>query len=258
MDESERHELKKICRIYEKMCIDTRVLDFDDMILRCRDILYKHESILKKWQSRYRYILVDEFQDINDGQYDVLRLLAGDSRIDASRVAVTGSSRLGKASLLAAACDIRFAAVVLNQTGGGGVPLSKRDFGEHVRSEVEHYTHWWSPEFAKYAGKEKSMPFDQHLLLSCIAPRPLLVEGFDNPWFDTYGEFLALRAAAPVWSYLGATSLPENCSFPEDYDTSCIGRTLGYVRRPGAHGYAPLDWKWLLDFLDTSLRLARD
>ncbi|MBE5849456.1 MAG: ATP-dependent helicase [Lachnospiraceae bacterium] len=80
MDESERHELKKICRIYEKMCIDTRVLDFDDMILRCRDILYKHESILKKWQSRYRYILVDEFQDINDGQYDVLRLLAGDSR----------------------------------------------------------------------------------------------------------------------------------------------------------------------------------
>ena len=187
-----------------------------------------------------------------------LDMLAGDSRIDASRVAVTGSSRLGKASLLAAACDIRFAAVVLNQTGGGGVPLSKRDFGEHVRSEVEHYTHWWSPEFAKYAGKEKSMPFDQHLLLSCIAPRPLLVEGFDNPWFDTYGEFLALRAAAPVWSYLGATSLPENCSFPEDYDTSCIGRTLGYVRRPGAHGYAPLDWKWLLDFLDTSLRLARD
>ena len=80
MDESEREELTAICRAYEKMCIDCGVLDFDDMVLKCRNLLYKHESILRKWQNRYQYILVDEFQDINDGQYETLRLLAGDKR----------------------------------------------------------------------------------------------------------------------------------------------------------------------------------
>lgn len=80
MDEVKRRELIAVCRSYEKMCRDSGVLDFDDMILRCRDILYRHESVLRKWQSIYRYILVDEFQDINDGQYNVLRLLAGDER----------------------------------------------------------------------------------------------------------------------------------------------------------------------------------
>lgn len=80
MDESEKNELIAICREYERLCIENRVIDFDDMIIRCRDVLYKHESILRKWQNRFRYILVDEFQDINDGQYDALRLLAGDSR----------------------------------------------------------------------------------------------------------------------------------------------------------------------------------
>ena len=80
MDADERTDLVAVCRLYEKMCIDNRVLDFDDMIIRCRDILYKHEGLLRKWQDRYRYILVDEFQDINDCQYDVLRLIANDSK----------------------------------------------------------------------------------------------------------------------------------------------------------------------------------
>lgn len=80
MDENERRELASICRSYENICRSNGVLDFDDMIMQCRLLLYKHEGILRKWQSRYRYILVDEFQDINDGQYDTLRLLAGDRR----------------------------------------------------------------------------------------------------------------------------------------------------------------------------------
>ena len=80
MDADERTDLVAVCRLYEKMCIDNRVLDFDDMIIRCRDILYKHEGLLRKWQDRYRYILVDEFQDINDCQYDILRLIANDSK----------------------------------------------------------------------------------------------------------------------------------------------------------------------------------
>ena len=174
-------------------------------------------------------------------------MLQQDPAIDPSRVVLTGSSRLAKAAMLSAAFDERFPVVVLNQTGGGGVPLSKRNFGEFVSSEVEHYGYWWCREFAKWASKEASMPFDQHMLLACIAPRRLLVEGFNNPWFDTYGEFLSLKAASPVWRFLGAEGLPE-VDFPANDDTSAIGSTLGYVRRDGQHGIDDADWGWLMDF----------
>ena len=178
-----------------------------------------------------------------------LDMLEEDASIDEDRVVVTGSSRLGKAALLAGAFDERFAIVAPNQTGGGGAPLSKRNFGEYVASEVEHFPHWWSPAYAKYAEAEASQPFDQHLLLSCVAPRPLLVEGFNNPWFDTYGEFLALKAASVVWRFLGAEGLPA-VAWPADEETSAIGERVGYVRRSGGHGLFAPDWQWILDFAD--------
>ena len=182
---------------------------------------------------------------------DLIETLPG---LDAGRVVLAGSSRLGKAALVAAAWDERFAVICLNQTGGGGVPLAKRYFGENVLSETSRFRHWFSPAYAKYAGCEAStMPFDQHLLVSCIAPRPLLVEGFDNPWFDTRGEFLCLKAASPVWRFLGAEGLPD-VDWPDDYDTSAIGPVLGYVRRDQGHGIAAIDWTWLLDFADRALR----
>ena len=80
MNEDMKKELNALCDMYGTLCQQEGVLDFDDMILRCRVLLYKHEGVLRKWRERYRYILVDEFQDINDGQYDVLRLLAGDEK----------------------------------------------------------------------------------------------------------------------------------------------------------------------------------
>lgn len=178
-------------------------------------------------------------------------MLGKDSRIDASKVLLTGSSRLGKAALLAAAFDERFAVVCLNQTGGGGVPLSKRNFGENVGTEIDSYCYWWCKAFRKWAGKENKMPFDQHMILSCIAPRPLLVEGFNNPWFDARGEFLALKAASPVWELLGAEGLPD-VEFPHSYETKAIGRSLGYVKRKGPHGFSYEDWRWMLDFASLS------
>ncbi|MCR5508996.1 MAG: ATP-dependent helicase [Lachnospiraceae bacterium] len=50
-------------------------IDFDDMINDCLKILKGNKKILRKWQDRYRYILVDEFQDIDERQYEVLKLL---------------------------------------------------------------------------------------------------------------------------------------------------------------------------------------
>ena len=167
--------------------------------------------------------------------------------IDAKRAVATGCSRLAKAALLACARDERFAVCVPCQTGGGGAPLAKRFFGENVATEMEMFPHWYCRAYGKYANNEAEMPFDQHWLLAAIAPRDLLVEGFNSPWFDTRGEFLACKAASPVWEFLGRPGLPEG-NFPANYDTSLIGPALGYVRRGGEHGISGYDWLWLLDF----------
>lgn len=173
--------------------------------------------------------------------------------IDAKRSVVTGYSRLGKAALIAAARDDRFAVCVPNQTGGGGVPLAKRDYGENVSTENRMFPHWYCRAYAKYAADPaKLLTFDQHLFLACVAPRALLVEGFDEPWFDTEGEYLAVKAASPVWELLTGNGLP-NVPCPGDFEVSAIGRRLGYVRRPGSHGLSEDDWKWLLDFSDRAL-----
>ncbi len=170
--------------------------------------------------------------------------------LDAKRAVVTGCSRLGKAALIAAARDERFAVCVPNQTGGGGVPLAKRDYGENVSTENRYFTHWYCRAYAKYAEAPwRDMPFDQHLFIACIAPRALLVEGFDSRWFDTEGEYLSVKAASPVWTFLGKGGMPD-VAWPADYDTSAIGRHLGYVRRAGSHGLSACDWTWLMDFAD--------
>lgn len=46
------------------------------MIGLCRDLLMQREDYRKAWQNKYKYILVDEFQDINKAQFDVVRILA--------------------------------------------------------------------------------------------------------------------------------------------------------------------------------------
>lgn len=168
--------------------------------------------------------------------------------LDAKRNIVTGFSRLGKSALLAAARDERFGICVANQCGGGGVTLAKRKFGESIETETSSFTHWYCKAYAKYAeDPARLLPFDQHLLVASIAPRKLLVEGFNAPWFDTKGEFLSCQAASPVWEFLGKPGLPK-VAYPDIFDTSAIGPYLGYVRREEDHGLAAPDWCWLLDF----------
>ena len=178
-----------------------------------------------------------------------LDMIEKENALDASKVVLTGCSRLGKAALIAGAFDERFKVVAPVQTGGGGVPLAKRFYGENVATMTYSFTHWYCKAYEKYAFNERNMPFDQNLFLSCIAPRALLVLGFDNPWFDTEGEWLSVKAASPVWEFLGKQGLPK-VDWPADFDTSGIGRDLGYVRRSEEHGISGYDWKWILDFAD--------
>ncbi len=51
-------------------------IDFDDMLGYCYELLKERPDILRAWQRKFRYILVDEFQDINQLQYDIVRMLA--------------------------------------------------------------------------------------------------------------------------------------------------------------------------------------
>ena len=61
---------------YDDMLVKKHLIDFDDMIGLCRDLLMQREDYRKAWQNKYKYILVDEFQDINKAQFDVVRILA--------------------------------------------------------------------------------------------------------------------------------------------------------------------------------------
>lgn len=67
---------RKLYQEYENIRNRRRKLDFDDMLVLCYELFTKRPDILKKWQERYKYILIDEFQDINQVQYDVIRMLA--------------------------------------------------------------------------------------------------------------------------------------------------------------------------------------
>ena len=61
---------------YEERLRRSRQLDFDDMLVMCYELFKEREDILHAWQDKYRYILIDEFQDINRIQYEIIRMLA--------------------------------------------------------------------------------------------------------------------------------------------------------------------------------------
>lgn len=66
----------EIYKAYERQKKKLKKIDFDDMLLLCRNLFLTHPDILKQWQKKFRYILIDEFQDINRIQYDVIKMLA--------------------------------------------------------------------------------------------------------------------------------------------------------------------------------------
>lgn len=67
---------RQIYQGYRETCQSRRKLDFDDMILYCYELFSQRKDILAAWQKKFQYILVDEFQDINQLQYDIVRMLA--------------------------------------------------------------------------------------------------------------------------------------------------------------------------------------
>jgi glucuronyl esterase-like protein len=164
-----------------------------------------------------------------------LDLLQDDPRVDAARVVVAGHSRNGKAALIAAGFDPRFAAVVSSSSGVlGAIPArlcTDRHFGEGVELLTRHYPEWYLPRLRWFSGREQHLPTDAHELLALAAPRPVLVALADNdPVESTWAAERAVAAAGEAHALLGAPG------------------AITLQRRPGGHeastetieGY--LDW----------------
>lgn len=76
----------KIYPLYEKFLRDAAALDFDDLISRTVHLLESNKEIREKWQQRFKYIMIDEYQDTNAAQYKMVKLLTSASK----NVAVVG------------------------------------------------------------------------------------------------------------------------------------------------------------------------
>jgi DNA helicase II / ATP-dependent DNA helicase PcrA len=67
-------------RLYQRRLLESNALDFDDLIMQTVRLFREHPDVLASYQARFRYVLVDEFQDTNPAQYELLKLLCAEHR----------------------------------------------------------------------------------------------------------------------------------------------------------------------------------
>jgi len=71
-----RPKIGDIYHQYVERCFKAGAMDFDDLLLRTNELLTRFPDVLAKYQNRFKYILVDEYQDTNHSQYLIVRALA--------------------------------------------------------------------------------------------------------------------------------------------------------------------------------------
>ena len=144
--------------------------------------------------------------------------------IDATKVVVVGHSRGGKTALWTAVTDTRFAGVCVNGSGCAGAKLNHLNLpkSEHIVQIVRTFPYWFCPDYTFWANREHEMPYDQHELLSCVAPRLLAVgSGSEDDWAGPEGERKATELARDAWK-----------------DKSCVS----YHCHDGKHNLGLFDW----------------
>jgi (4-O-methyl)-D-glucuronate---lignin esterase len=183
-----------------------------------------------------------------------------DKAVDATRVAIQGHSRYGKAALVTMAFDERFATGYISSSGAGGAKLHRRKFGEvveNVAGATEY--HWMAGNYLKYAGNWDALPVDSHELIALCAPRPVFLSAgkgaepnpdgttvqINDAWVDAKGSFLAAVGAGPVYRLLGKKDLGTK-EFPP-IDTTLTDGDLGFRQHTGGHTAEPT-WPTFLTF----------
>ena len=122
--------------------------------------------------------------------------------IDATKVVVVGHSRGGKTALWAAVTDTRFAGACVNGSGCAGAKLNHLNLpkSEHIAQIVRTFQYWFCLDYTLWVNREREMPFDQHELLSCVAPRLLAVgSGSEDHWAGPEGERKATELSRAAW-----------------------------------------------------------
>lgn len=181
------------------------------------------------------------------GASRVLDYLLKDRDIDAGKIAVAGHSRGGKAALWAAAEDQRFAICFSNCSGNTGAALSRRKFGETISRINDHFPWWFCNNYKKYNENESSLPVDQHMLISLMAPRPVYVTSASKDlWADPKGSYLSLINAAKVFALydIHVPLTPD----PPPINSPVIRSPMGYHNREGIHDMTTYDWTQFIKF----------
>ena len=75
-----QHNIAKVFRRYEEEKTKAGALDFDDLLLKELELLQKNLSVRKKWQEKFKHILIDEYQDTNVVQYNIVKLLVNEQK----------------------------------------------------------------------------------------------------------------------------------------------------------------------------------
>jgi DNA helicase-2/ATP-dependent DNA helicase PcrA len=75
-DSAHRPQMGVIYEKYVTECFKSGAMDFDDLLLKTNELIFRFPDVLLKYQSRFKYILVDEYQDTNHSQYLIVKALA--------------------------------------------------------------------------------------------------------------------------------------------------------------------------------------
>ncbi len=186
------------------------------------------------------------------GASEMIDYFRTDDRFDATKVAVEGVSRYGKAALVAMAFDQRIAAGFICSSGKGGAAGWRRDCGESIgnlTSDGEY--HWMAGNFIKYGAdplSEDDLPIDQHELIALCAPRPCFISAgsFEaDKWVDIAGMFIAASKASPVYELLDKKGLATDVLPVMDF--GLLDGELAYRQHHGGHEAGP-NWPFFLDF----------
>lgn len=231
---------------------------FASATIYCGDIDPDYDNTTNAVQSLYPKLQdrKDNFSTIGAWTWGLSRAmdyLEKDKGINPDQVILTGLSRLGKAALWAGATDQRFAMVISTESGKGGDALFQRQFGESVERINTVFPQWFCLNFSKYSNHVAEMPFDQHMVLAMVAPRPFyLGSAAEDLNEDPKGEFLAMKAIEPVYQLYGFKGLPTD-EMPA-VNQAIYGDRLGFHLREGKHGITAFDWDNYIKFIKVHLK----